>query len=151
MEALLTLLDEEISTLDALVSVAQAERQALMTFETRALGGLVSRKEALLSRADVHRAQRERWIADHAPEAHLGRYIESLPVESRGPLSERRGRLTALLGALSELNQLALVQATRQLRWVRARRRSLGGGPATYGRRGYEARSAPGLGLNASV
>ncbi len=152
MNELLTLLDDEIATLEALVSVAQEERQALMTFETRALSALVTEKERLLARVDEQRTAREALVCARAGgDAHLGRFIDTQPAPLAQPLAERRTRVTALIGALTELNQLALVHATRQLRWVRARRRSLGGGPNTYGRRGYEARSAPGLGLNVLV
>ena len=151
MTDLLAILDTEVQTLEALVRVSQAERQALMTFETVGLRQRVDEKEALLGEEDAVRTSREAWLLARGAET-LPEYLATLSEAAAAPIVERRTRIRALLAALSELNQLSLLQATRQLRWVRTRRRTLSGaGGPTYGRRGVEGRGVAGLGLNAVV
>lgn len=142
---LIDVLDQEVATYEALVGVTQREHQALLAFEPVRTESVLAEKTALLERGFELRALRERLT----PGGDL--LAAAADVEEGNALRERRDRLRALLSALSELNQLAMLQATRQLRWVRARRRALVGEDSTYGPRGASPFRSHGLGLNASV
>ncbi len=140
---LVEVLDQEVATYEALVGVTQREHQALLAFEPLRAEAVLAEKTALLERGHALRALRERL----APGGVLETVTRGSP--EADALRERRDRLRALLSALSELNQLAMLQATRQLRWVRTRRRALvGDDTPTYGPRGLGAMRAHGLGLN---
>ncbi len=138
---LIDVLDQEVTTYEALVGVTQREHQALLAFEPVRTEAVLAEKTALLERGHELRQLRERLAPDGLSVAS-----EDLPA-----IRERRERLRSLLSALSELNQLAMLQATRQLRWVRARRRDLVGDDATYGPRGLSPFRGHGLGLNAQA
>ncbi len=153
MRRLVETLDDEVRVLEALVRVTQKEQQHLLAIEPAGLDIVLAEKQRLLETEDGLRQERER-LTSHRP---LRDVIESAPPALAERLTVRRGRLLALLAALSELNAVAAFHAHRQLRWASACRRSVEPAQAArheaYGPSGKPA--GPGLGaglvLNASV
>lgn len=165
MQRLLLLLDDEVGALEALVHVTQQETQHLLAFEPEGLEHILEHKKRLLAREDELRLARQGQVRvvlarGGSPEpvsqdATLSQLIVSLPAHSARPLTLRRDRLRALIGALRELNQVAGFHARRQLTWARSCRQNVtpvAGTVRAYGPQGRpDARYGGGYHLNARV
>ncbi len=155
-------MDEELVTLHALVLCTQKEQEHLLAFEPECLDALVREKRALITQQEQLRTQREALVEEALPgvpadEATLGLLVEQVGVSHAAALTERRGRIRALLGALAELNEVARVYAHRHLRFVRECRTKLGGGYKTGVQTSYDSvgrpqrRTGGGMRLNGRV
>lgn len=145
MQCLLHTLDEELQTLEALVLCTQREQEHLLAYEPDRLEGVLDEKRRLLRQQDAQRCARERAVTLALQESHasagetLSDLIDQLPTDAARPLSARRARMRALLGALAELSEVARFHAHRHLRFVRDCRSQLGGGVRNGAQTGYDA------------
>ncbi len=159
MQRLITTLDREIVALESLVQITQKEQQHLLAFEPQGLDLVLGEKHLLLREQDRLRIDRETLVVSMSRSNESGTLaglIAAVDPVVAAPLTARRNRLLALLGALTELNRASETHARRQLHWARACKRSVEAA-SPNGTDGYGPNGKPnsthgsGLMLNASV
>ena len=153
---LLAALDDHIVVMRDVVSCAQAQQRAVISFDIDAMrtgsdemGHLVGLMGAAESRtlSAAHALTKARAL-DLGQNPSLSVLAEQLGAVDGAQVLDRATKLGALGGALRELNAMTSLQAQRGLRTVRAYTSLLAGStdaprPELYGPRGHQQQDAP--------